>query len=69
MADPQSRERQYIARLNVFEQAAFWSFTFTSPFGSGPDGSPREGATPEKLEIVPMRANTPHPKSTCQMCS
>ncbi len=38
MADLQSRACQYTTRLNAFEPAAFWSFTFTSPFRSGPDG-------------------------------
>ncbi len=33
---PLRRTRQYTPRLNAFEQAAFGSFT--SPFGSGPDG-------------------------------
>ena len=36
MAGPQFHARQYTARLNASEQAAFWSFT--SPFRSGPDG-------------------------------
>ncbi len=36
MAGSRPCARRYTTRLNAFEQAAFGSFT--SPFGSGPDG-------------------------------